>query len=174
MKTAAAPAVMFPDLDGHWFSVRDTDPRLYALYSRHYSTAHLANAPSRRALRSGGGTPSISPFGDYMALLTTDGQSGWLWVRAPGGVWQSGAHGVSCAFFRNEGSIRSSELIRDAVARAWERWPGERLFTYVWDEKVKTSEQRGRATVGWCYRKAGWKPCGRNADGRLTILEILP
>jgi hypothetical protein len=25
-----------------------------------------------------------------------------------------------------------------------------------------------------CYRKAGWKVAGRNKDGRLTILEILP
>lgn len=167
-------ASLFPDLDGHWFSVRDTDPRLYSLYRRHYSTQHLADAPSRRALRSGGQIPSIAPFGDYIALLTADVSAGFLWVRAPGGVWQSGATGVSCAFFRNEGSIRSSDLIREACDLAWSRWPGSRLFTYVWDSKVKTSEQKGRATAGWCYRKAGWKPCGRNADGRLTILEILP
>jgi hypothetical protein len=171
---AAASAALFPDLEGHWYPVRDTDPRLYLLYSRHYSTQHLADSPSRRALKSGGQIPSIAPFGDYVALLTGDCSAGFLWVRAPGGVWQSGTEGVSCAFFRNEGPTRSSDLILEAMDIAWRRWPGTRLFTYVWDAKVATSTQKGRATAGWCYRKAGWKPCGRNADGRLTILEIFP
>jgi hypothetical protein len=51
---------------------------------------------------------------------------------------------------------------------AWQRWPGKRLFTYVWDAKVKS------ANPGYCFKKAGWQHCGRNADGRLTILEKLP
>lgn len=85
--------------------------------------------------------------------------------------WQTG---VGCAFFRNEGPIRSSDLIREACEIAWSRWPGERLFTFVEDAKVATADQRGRAKAGWCYRKAGWKVAGRNKDGRLTILEILP
>ncbi len=165
---------LFPELDGHWLSVKDTDPRLYALYRCHYSTQHLTDSPARRNLRTGGQIPSIAPFGDYVALLTGDSTAGFLWVRAPGGIWQSGTHGVSCAFFRNEGPIRSSELIREAVDIAWRRWPDERLFTYVWDAKVATSAQHGRAKAGWCYRKAGWHEAGRNADGRLTILELLP
>jgi hypothetical protein len=165
---AAEPAVLFPDLEGHWYPVRDTDPRLYLLYSRHYSTQHLADSPSRRALKSGGQIPSIAPFGDYVALLTGDCSAGFLWVRAPGGVWQSGTEGVSCAFFRNEGPTRSSDLILEAMDIAWKRWPGERLFTYVWDAKVAS------VNPGACYRHAGWTPCGRNADGRLTILERLP
>jgi hypothetical protein len=154
--------------DGHWFAVRDTDARLYALYSRHYSTQHLAHRPSRRALRSGGPVPSIAPFGDYMALLTVDCTAGYLWVRAPAGVWQNGQHGVSCAFFRNEGSVLSSVLVEEACALAWGRWPGERLFTYVWDSKVRS------VNPGYCYKRAGWRVCGRNGDGRLTILERLP
>lgn len=172
---SAVAASTFADLfDGHWFAVKDTDSRLYALYRRHYSTQHLADSPGRRAFRAGGPAPSIAPFGDYTALLTPDAQAGWLWVRAPGGIWQSGTHGVSCAFFRNEGPVLSSDLIREACDLAWQRWPGERLFTYVWGDKVKTGKQKGRAKAGWCYRKAGWKVAGRNKDGRLTTLEIRP
>ncbi len=76
--------------------------------------------------------------------------------------------GIECLIFRNEGPILSSTLIREADELAWARWPGERHFTYVWDAKVRSTNP------GFCFKRAGWHPCGRNADGRLTILEILP
>lgn len=28
---------MFPDLGGHWYAVSDGDPRVAAMYARHYS-----------------------------------------------------------------------------------------------------------------------------------------
>jgi hypothetical protein len=43
----------------------------------------------------------------------------------------AGQRGVNCAVFRNESSVLSSELIREACGLAWTRWPGERLYTYV-------------------------------------------
>lgn len=167
-------AALFEDLPGYWYPVTDADSRLYALYRRHYSYEKTQNYPGKVRLRQNGRICKMQGFGDYMALLTPQCDAGWIWSRPPDGVSQSGQQGVNCVLFRNESPCRSSDLIREACDMAWQRWPGQRLYTYVWDAKVKTSEQRGRAKAGWCYRKAGWKPCGRNADGRLTILEILP
>lgn len=111
-------------------------------------------------------------------LLTANADAAFVWRKFSGNPemiekygWQTG---IGCAFFRNEGPVRSSELIREAVDIAWRRWPGQRLFTFVEDAKVATAGQAGRNKAGWCYRKAGWRVCGRNADGRLTILELLP
>ena len=166
-------ATLFPDLDGHWLAVRDGDPRVAVMFARHYSYRPYKDNRRRMGRRVG-----FAGIGERIVLLTADETAAWVWRKFSSNPemvekygWQTG---IGCAFFRNEGSIRSSDLIREAVDIAWRRWPGERLFTFVEDTKVGTIEQRGRATAGWCYRKAGWKPCGRNADGRLTILEILP
>jgi hypothetical protein len=166
-------AGLFADLDGHWLPVKDGDPRVADMYTRHYS--YRPYKDNRRRLRR---QQNFAGMGEKIVLLTMTGDAAWVWRRCtptPEMVekyhWQSG---VVCAFFRNEGSVRSSDLIREACEIAWRRWPGERLFTFVEDAKVKTADQKGRAKVGWCYRKAGWKVAGRNADGRLTILEILP
>ncbi len=85
-------------------------------------------------------------------------------------------YGVCCAIFRNEGAGVASELILAAMEIAWERWPGERLYTYVDDRKVRRSRQPGR-----CFLKAGWryvldahgKPA-RTKWNKLLILERLP
>lgn len=172
-RAESGSAGLFPDLDGHWFAVKDGDPRVAAMLKRHYS--YRPYRDNRRALNPQAGFAGI---GERIVLLTATGDAAWVWRKFSGNPemiekyrWQTG---IGCAFFRNEGPIRSSDLIREAMDIAWAKWPGARLFTFVEDAKVATSEQRGRATAGWCYRKAGWKPAGRNADGRLTILEIYP
>ena len=166
---------MFPDMDGRWFSVTDKDPRAVAMYRRHYSAQANRAKPRQQAHQRGVREGGIAGTGDYLALMTSMCDALFVWKRYPDGVSIDGSQrGVVCSVFRNEGPVRSSALIREAVDMAWQRWPGERLYTYVWDAKVKTADQKGRSKVGWCYRKAGWKPAGRNADGRLTILEMLP
>ncbi len=160
-------AVLFQDY-GHWYSVTDADPRLYALYRRHYSYEKVRNYPGKVRLRQNGLTPKMQGFGDYLALLSGDCRAGWIWTRPPDGVSQSGQHGVVCVLFRNESDVLSSELVREASDLAWRKWPGQRLYTYVWDTKVQS------INPGYCYKRAGWRTCGRNADGRLTLLECLP
>ncbi len=76
--------------------------------------------------------------------------------------------GVMCSVFRNEGPVISSDLILEAEQLAWSRWPEQRLFTYIWDDRVQS------VNPGYCFKIAGWRTCGRNKDGRLTILEKLP
>jgi hypothetical protein len=145
--------------DGHWFAVSKADPRARAMYLRHYSSGGRRHR-HRDVLR-----PITGP-GETMVLLTQDCLALFAWYR---GIVANGAQqGVMCSIFRNEGPVLSSVLVEEACQLAWRRWPGERLFTYVWDSKVRS------VNPGYCFKRAGWKACGRNADGRLTILERLP
>jgi hypothetical protein len=143
-------------VDGHWLAVRDGDSRVRALFARHYSMGKHGRMP-----------PSliVGP-GERMVLLTEDCRAMFVWRIER--FRRDRQEGINCAVFRNEGPMLSSELIREACELAWQRWPGERLFTYVADAKIRSSNP------GYCFKKAGFKRCGRNADGRLTILEILP
>lgn len=76
--------------------------------------------------------------------------------------------GLCCAVFRNESAVQSSALIREADDLADAKWGPLRHWTYVWDAKVRSTNP------GYCFIMAGWRKCGRNKDGRLTILEKLP
>jgi hypothetical protein len=87
-------------------------------------------------------------------------------------VWRkflnaSGEHGVNCAVFRNESNILSSKLIIEAMEIAWNRWPSERLYTYVNPKKIRSGNP------GYCFKVAGWKNCGKTKGG-LVILEAKP
>ena len=95
---------------------------------------------------------------------------------SPYAIGDASRHGIMCSVFRNEGPLRSSDLILEAEDLAWRRWPGQRLFTYVWPAKLKPPEHKYRKpkVPGKCFIAAGWRTCGRNADGRLIILEKMP
>jgi len=61
-------------------------------------------------------------------------------------------------------------MLREAMAEAWARWPGERFFTYVNPRAVKPTIERSRPVWGWCFYKAGWSYVGLTSRG-LHILE---
>lgn len=69
---------------------------------------------------------------------------------------------------RDEGEELSSDLIREADDLAWRRWPSERHWTYVNRKGVP-----GRRLDGRCFIHAGWRKCGKSAEG-LLILERVP
>lgn len=79
-----------------------------------------------------------------------------------------GQAGVNCTIFRNESDCLASDLIIEAEQWAWERWPGERLFTYVNPLKIKSGNP------GYCFQCAGWQKCGVSKVNKLIILEKLP
>lgn len=107
--------------------------------------------------------------GEKMVLLTSDSRALFVWRKF---ISDDGQTGVNCAVFRNEGPELSSSLILEAEQLAWERWPGERLYTYVDGEKTK--KRRGkRHPPGYCFIKAGWVECGQSKKG-LTILKKTP
>lgn len=145
---------------GHWLGVRDGDPRLVALYERHYSANPAVSRAAR--LRSG-----VSGVGESMCLLTLRCDAAFIWLRNTTARYD-GQVGVQCSFFRNEGDKRASDLIREADEFAWARWPDEpRHWTYVDPAKIQPTRTPGR-----CFCKAGWHPCGVSKGG-LVILEVL-
>jgi len=141
--------------DSTWIPVKDGNLTAFSLFLRHYT------ARQKRKLRQ-----MIGP-GEKMLLLTPDARAVFAWRKFKS---DNGQTGVNCAVFRNEGSSagRASELIEAAKACAYERWPGERLYTYVDPAKVRHKRDPGR-----CFRRAGFKPCGVTKSGKL-ILECLP
>lgn len=131
-----------PLLTGHWVGVHDGDPRALALFKRHYSYRHRASGQLR-------GSPTFVGQGQKMVLLTGDCLAlfAWQFSTVPR---NSGQMGVNCTVFRNEGPILSSLLIREAMELAWQRWPNQRLFTYVLPRKVRSG------LPGACFLAAGW------------------
>ena len=161
-------------VEGHWLGIQDGDDRARAIYLRHYSNF-------RR--KKGSNSPHYVGVGEKMVLLTVRSDALFVWrYTQPGKVGSDKRRerrgnkpstyevnsGVWCTIFRNESDTLSSVLIEEACRLAWQRWPGEKLSTYVWDAKVQS------VNPGYCFKMAGWKTCGRNKDGRLTILERLP
>ncbi len=137
-----------------WWQVKDGNPTASALYDRHYSR----NPASRGDLR-------VAGPGEKMVLLTPDARALFVWRKF---ISKDQQEGVNCAIFRNEGSGRSSDLIRDAMVLGWQRWPGARFYTYVNPRRVRS------ANPGYCFKKAGWRLCGITKTRRLLVLEVRP
>jgi len=139
----------------HWFYARDGNEDALALYERHYSCYQYRDGRQRRLFLGPGGKT---------VLLTEDADALFAWRKF---ISDNDQVGVNCAVFRNEGPLLSSDLIREADGVAWDRWPGERLYTYIDPTKV------GSRNPGYCFLCAGWRRCGVTTKG-LIIMEILP
>ena len=87
---------MFPEF-GNWGIVQDGDPRLFALYARHYS--YKKRLTPRRDCQ-------MSLPGETLCLLTIDGRAGFIWVLSKYAD-HAGQSGLYCQFFRNEGDVRA-------------------------------------------------------------------
>lgn len=140
-------------LDATWIPVRDGNPTAMNIFLRHYT------AREHRKIYQ-----MVGP-GEKMLLLTPDALALFVWRKFIDHCIPPQT-GVNCAVFRNEGPVRSSDLIRAADDIAWERWPGERLYTYVDGSKVRRKRDPGR-----CFLRAGWKHAGYTKGG-LRILDI--
>ena len=138
---------------GHWIQVRDGDDDVRSVFDRHYSRIRYADGRSPKLF--------MGP-GEKIVLRTVDCSAIFGWRKF---IDDSGQQGVNCAIFRNEGDLLSSELIRQAVEIARERWPGERFYAYVNDKKIRSTNP------GYCFLCAGWRKCGRTKRG-LQILEL--
>lgn len=107
----------------------------------------------------------IAGPGQKMVLLTPDARAVFVWRKF---ISKDQQQGVNCAVFRNESSLLSSELIREAMSLAWDRWPGERFYTYVNPRRVAS------ANPGYCFKRAGWRNCGVTKTRKLIVLEATP
>lgn len=147
-------------IDGNWLAVKRTDHRAFGLYRRHYS--FKKNARWRTP-----GNTNVTGSGQTMVLLTVAVDALFVWLRNTVERLDKQV-GVNCAVFRNEGPQRSSALIREADQLAWDRWPGERHFTYVDPNEVESQ------LPGYCFRRAGWRHRGESAEGKLIFERLAP
>ena len=136
-----------------WFVSRDGDRHGYAMYRRHYSAKN--KKPKQRQF--------VGP-GEKMVLAGLFCEALFVWRKF---IDDSRQTGVNCAVFRNESQHLSSEMIREAMGYAWERWPGERLYTTINAKKIRSTNP------GYCFLMAGWRRVGITKGG-LLILEALP
>jgi hypothetical protein len=147
-----------------WVHVKDGNLIARELFRRHYSYRKSRDQMSLFWEKNRNYNHFVGP-GEKMVLLTPGSDALFVWRKFISG---DGQQGVNCAVFRNEGAALSSDLIRAAMAEAWTRWPGERLFTYVNAQKILSSNP------GYCFLKAGWAKCGVTKRQALLILEIEP
>jgi hypothetical protein len=146
-----------------WQIVKDGNPTARAIFGRHYTynkrrdQIDMWNAARNRnwSLFAGPGQKTV---------LLADGPALFVWRKFIDDCIPQ-QDGVNCAVFRREGGERASDLIRAADEIAWQRWPGERLYTYI--DRDKTRPKRD---PGYCFLAAGWHPCGETKGG-LCILE---
>jgi len=143
--------------DPAWWLTKDGDKSCLALYDRHYSANRYADGRVR--------TQFVGP-GENIVLRTASADAVFVWRKYIDDTIPK-QHGVECAVFRNEGTILSSELVRQADAIADRVWVGERHYTKVRPAAVRS------ANPGYCFIRAGWRRCGFTKGG-LLILERIP
>ena len=142
--------------NAHWWITRDGDRTLLAMYERHYSAYQYRDGRMRRLF--------CGP-GQKVVLRTQCGDAGFVWRSFRS---DDGQYGICCAFFRNEGPIRSSDLIRQADIIADHVWACRRHYTYVDPKAVRS------VNPGWCFMAAGWRRCGMSNGGKLILERIAP
>lgn len=151
--------------DQAWIRVLDGNHAARTLFDRHYSRYHYRDGRKPKLF--------IGP-GFKVALVTPDARAVFVWRKFKSA---DGQQGVNCAIFRNEGPLRSSDLIRLADDIAFNEWPGERHYTYVNAAKLSTRKRRHAEycpyPVERCFIEAGWQHCGRTKYRKLHILERL-
>lgn len=146
--------IRFAPTAGSWTVAKDGDLAGMELFRRHYTF---------KAYRDGRKRTLFCGPGYKMVLITPGLDALFVWRKFKD---DSGQQGINCAVFRNESDRLASELILEAEAFAWRRWPSEtRLYTYVNDRKIRSRNP------GYCFIRAGWKRCGITKWNRLLIFE---
>ena len=157
----------------YWLIVKDGDPRVSAMYKRHYSCNKYRDG--RRNQTQYRNRHLVMGPGEKLVLLSADCRAILGWRKF---IDKSGQEGVNCAFFRNEGAfnreVLSSDLILAAERLAWAKWPGERLYTYV-DAETTRKRRSKHKPPGACFVHADWTVLDvRTVSKELVILEKWP
>lgn len=135
-----------------WRASRDGDRVGLALYRRHYSRRRYADGRNPALF--------VGP-GEKTVLIAHDDDALFVWRKF---IDASGQVGVNCSVFRNESSHLASEMILDAETWAADRWPGERLYTYVNPRRIRS------ANPGYCFKQAGWSAVGQTRGRQPLVI----
>jgi hypothetical protein len=146
-----------------WWLTKDGDRDCLALYEKHYSAYKYRDGRKRSQFVGPGQTIVLRTLSADALFVWRDFIDDCVFWHTIYERWYE-QDGINCAVFRNESQRLSSELVRQADAIADFCWPGERHYTYVNAEKVRSTN------AGFCFLKAGWRKCGRTKSG-LLILE---
>ncbi len=141
----------------NWYITTKGDQRARRLADRHYSRQSVGNI---QFTAPGNNIVLIIPsrYGSAADAL-------WVSQRVDpsANLPQPRADGMDCwnnSYFRNETGIRSSDLIREAVAitkHIWGDVPKHGLHTFVDPTKVQGVKVRGSTVHGFCFMKAGFR-----------------
>jgi len=148
-----------------WQEVLDGNDSARDIFERHYSARESL---ARRKARA---TKLIVGPGFKLLLLSTAADALCCWRKEK--HRKDGQVGVECSVFRREGGDVASGQLRAAMALAWARWPGQRLFSFVDPREVEPTWRSGRPTWGHCFYLAGWRFEGLTKK-RLHILAAYP
>ena len=154
-------------LGDDWNEVLDGNATARDLFRRHYSY---------RPRRGGRANELIVGPGFKLLLLSKDAGALCCWRKEKHRA--DGQDGVECAIFRRESGDLASHLLAKAMALCWQRFAGERLFTFVDPRKVEPTLIKGvrghlYPVWGYCFYQAGWRFAGLSAKG-LHILDCRP
>lgn len=144
----------------NWLITDKGDPDCRALADRHYS-------------RQTPGAISFTRNGQNLVFVTADKKAAWVTFRPTPGkaIRADKLDAWECALFRNEGPVRSSVLIREAVLLSCALWgpiPPDGFVTFIKQDAVQTDLK------GYCYRRAGWRHWGYASDGKLRLRAPRP
>jgi len=141
----------------YWTQVNDGDERAFEIFKRHYTFR-------KWRCRNGKNGKRMAGPGETIVLLGKDHKALFIWKKQK--YSQDGQTGINCAVFRNENKeLLSSDLLDQAEKIALNRWPGERLFTYVNARKIESTNP------GYCFKANGWRQCGISKARKLILLE---
>jgi hypothetical protein len=125
------------------------------------------------------GSPQFVPPGRCLVLLADDESAFWVtsWPFAEyvkhawPGAWV-------CSAFRNEGSYKASELIREAVGLTVAKYgdpPELGMITFIDRRRVKPYvTPKGRVIYGQTFRQAGFREVGKTKQAGLLAFQMLP
>lgn len=143
-----------------WRVSHRADPVARVIADRHYNRQKI-------------GSPQFVPPGRCAVFVTLNRDAFWVtsypfaqYVKhAWAGAWV-------CSAFRNEGSSRASELIREAIAATRQHFgdpPPLGMITFVDRTKVKPTIRRGSPIWGWTFERAGFSVAGETKGGLLAL-----
>lgn len=144
----------------YWVMINDGNETAFAIFQRHYT---YRKGRKRDQNKNGKNGKRMAGPGETIVLIGKDHKALFIWKKQK--YSQDNQTGINCCVFRNEGNMLSSEIILQAEQIAWQKWPGERLFTYVNPGKIKSQNP------GYCFKQAGWRICGMTSARKLIIME---
>lgn len=143
-----------------WHVSNRNDPDARRLADRHYS-------------RQKPGSAGFVPPGRCLVLYYHGLDGNAVWVTSypiAAYVLHEWAGAWICSMFRNESSVLSSLLIREAVAATCALWnpPDKGMVTFVHADRIISPNP------GYCFKQAGFKYVGKTKTRNYHALQLLP